>query len=115
MRFEYLLIILGVVLSFVAAVVPHYSGAYRLHLGVLVAHLIPYLIYAPAVARLSRRLTLGVGLLLVTAHGALVFHQRFMQAGDDAGLVVYLIPFVFSVLLLPLFVRAARPAWRTKS
>jgi hypothetical protein len=115
MRFEYLLVILGVVLSFVAAVFPHYSGAYRLHPGVLVVHLMPYLMYAPAVARLSRRLMLGVGLLLVSAHGALVTHQSLVQGGDHAGLVVYLIPCLFSVLLFPLFVRAARPAWRTES
>ena len=113
MKFGYLILALGFGLSFVAAVVPHYSGAYQLMFGILVAHLVPYMVYAPAVVRLDDQAVQIAGALLLMAHGVLVLVQRFVQGGDYAGTTMVAVPLLVAVLLLPLLVRAARTPWPT--
>lgn len=110
MKFDYVLIVAGVLLAFVAAVVPYYSGAYHLLFGVLLAHLLPYLLYAPAAVRLDRPETTVVGVIVVGVHGVLVIKQRLMD-GADYGWAIYAVPLLLAVLLLPLFIRAARRPW----
>ena len=106
-----LIVCCGVVLSFIAAVVPHYSGAYQLLVGVLLAHLAPSLVYAPAVFRLDDRAVDVVGTLLLLVHGGLVAVERFVQRGEYAGSMIYVVPLLMALLLLPLFHRAARAPW----
>lgn len=113
MKFGYLILLLGFGLSFVAAVVPHFSGAYQLMFGVLVAQITPYLIYAPAVVRLDDRAVQVAGVLLLMVHGALVLVQRFVHGGDYTGPTMVAVPLLAAVLLLPLLVRAARTPWPT--
>lgn len=108
-----MLIVIGVLLSFVAAVVPYYSGAYHLLFGVLLTHLLPYLLYAPAAARLDRPETTVAGVIVVGVHGILVIKQRFID-GADYGWAIYAVPLLLAVLLLPLFVRAARQPWEAR-
>ena len=111
MKTGFLVICCGVVLSFIAAVVPHFSGAYQLLVGVLLAHLTPYLVYAPAVFRLGDRAVDVAGTLLLLMHGGLVTVERFAQRGEYPGSVVYVVPLLAALLLLPLFHQAARPPW----
>ena len=109
-----LVICCGVVLSFIAAVVPHFSGAYQLLVGVLLAHLTPYLVYAPAVFRLDDRAVDVAGTLLFLIHGGLVTVERFVQRGEYAGSMIYVVPLVAALLLLPLLYRAAQAPWLSK-
>lgn len=114
MRLGYLLIGTGVVLSFIAAVTPHFSGAYQLQAGVLLAHLTPYLILAPAVHKLDDRAVDISGVLLVLVHGALVAIERFAQEGQYVDSAIYVVPLLAATLLLPLLIRAARLPWPSK-
>ena len=109
-----LVICCGVVLSFIAAVVPHFSGAYQLLVGVLLANLTPYLVYAPAAFRLDDRAVDIAGTLLVLMHVMLVTVERFVHKGEYAGSVVYVAPLLAALLLLPLLHRAARTPWLSK-
>ena len=109
-----LVICCGVVLSFVAAVVPHFSGAHQLLVGVLLAHLTPYLVYAPAVFRLDDRVVDVAGTLLLLTHGGLVTVERFVHLGEYAGSAIYAVPLLAALLLLPLLHRAARSPWLSK-
>ena len=113
MRFGYIVIGLGVVLSFIAAVTPHFSGAYQLQFGILVAHLAPYLVYAPAAVRWNRTITRAAGLLLLLLHGGFVVRTRWLQDGGYEGITVYVLPLVLALLLLPLLLRAARQPWQS--
>ena len=114
MKTGILIVGVGVVLSFVAAVVPHFSGAYQLQAGVLVAHLIPYAVYAPAAFTLDDRAVDISGVLLVLGHGALVAVERFAQGGEYADPAVYVVPLIAALLLLPLLIQVARRPWPSK-
>jgi hypothetical protein len=112
MMFGYSVIVAGTVLSFVSAVVPHYTSGYHFMFGVLAAGIIPYLMYALAVVLFKSNLTNGVGLVLLTLHAWLVFSERFIDGGKYADHMIYIVPLLFAVLLIPLFVRALREPWR---
>lgn len=114
MRIGFLIIGVGIVLSFIAAVVPHFSGAYQLQAGVLVAQLTPYTIYAPAAIKLDDRAVEVSGVLLVLVHSGLVAVERFAQEGQYVGSAIYVVPLLAALLLLPLLIRAARLPWPSK-
>ncbi len=113
MRIEYTFVVLGVVLAFVAAVVPYYSGAYQLLFGVFVVNLIPYLLYSPVAARLNRPETVVAGALLLGVHGTFVINERFVNAADYSGSVIFVVPLILAALVLPLFIAAARRPWQS--
>ena len=77
----------------------------------LLAHLTPYLVYAPAVFRLDDRAVDVAGTLLFLIHGGLVTVERFVQRGEYTGSEIYVVPLLVALLLLPLFHRAARATW----
>ena len=114
MKPGFLFIGCGVVLSFIAAVVPHFSGAYQLLVGVLLAHLTPYFVYAPAAFRLDDRVVDVVGVLLLIVHGGLVTVERFVHMGEYVGSAIYVVPLLAALLLLPLFHQAAKAPWLSK-
>lgn len=111
MRIGALVIAVGVGLSFIASVVPHFSGAYELRFGVLLTQLTPYLIYAPAAFRLPDRAVTIAGTLLVLVHAGLVAMERFAGGGAYEGPAIYAVPLLMALLLLPLLVRTARQPW----
>lgn len=99
---------LGVLLAFASALVPFFSAGYQLDVAVLLAGLVPYLVYAVSAPGLSRALALGVGLVLLAVHGWLVISERFLGGADDStGLIVF-VPLVLGALLTPLLVLVAR-------
>ena len=73
----------GVVLAFVSAVVPRYSAAYLLRVGVLLAGIAPYLVYDLTVALFKRHLTVVAGAILLAVHAGLVIVERFAAGGDS--------------------------------
>lgn len=104
----------GALLSFAAAVVPQFPGVYQLMFAVLLAHLAPYMVYAPAALLLDNRAVDVAGVMLLLVHAALVIVQRFVNGGDYTGPIIYAIPLLAAVLLLPLCVKAARKPYPTK-
>lgn len=101
----------GAALAFFSAVAPHYTAGHRLAGGVLFAGLTPYFIYALALPLLRGGLSTAAGLLLVIVHAWLAFTTRFQTAADGPDLMVYIVPLVLALVLLPLLWYALREPW----
>ena len=100
----YLFIIIGLTLSLISALVPHFEAGYRLTPNIFVAGMLPYLIYAIAVPLLRGTLTTGGGLVIVIAHAWLVFNERIIGHADYSNGMIYYGPFVMTALAVPLVV-----------
>jgi hypothetical protein len=98
----------GIAMAFLSAAVPHYTAGYRLAAGILIAGLLPYLIYALAVPLLRGTLTAVVGVVLVILHAVLVFNERVGLGIESAGGLLYYGPMVLALAVLPLVVMALR-------
>ena len=100
----YSFIIIGLTLSFVSALVPHFEAGYRLTLSVFVAGMLPYMIYGIAVALFRGTLTTIVGLVIVVAHAWLVFNYRILGHADYSDGMIYYGPMLLALFALPLIV-----------
>ncbi|MFN2338358.1 MAG: hypothetical protein ABR544_05230 [Gammaproteobacteria bacterium] len=108
----YGIILLGCGLAFLSAVVPHYDTGYYLMTGVLLAGLLPYLVYALAAALMKGPLVLAGGLVILVLHGILVVNERVLGgAGYESGMIYYA-PLLLAILGLPLLLRTLREPWR---
>lgn len=101
----------GAVLALVAAVVPHYGAGYRLDSGVLIAGLLPYLVYAVAVALPRGPLTLVGGLAALAIHTWVAVRERIADRADYSDGMIYYVPLVLALALLPLVIAACRKPW----
>lgn len=104
----YSFIIIGLVLSLISALVPHFETAYRLMISVFVSGLFPYMVYGIAVPLLRGSLTTSVGLVIVVTHAWLVFNQRIIGHADYSDGLVYYGPMLLALLALPLIVIAIK-------
>ena len=107
----YWVLVAGLLLSFVSAVVPFYSAGYKLLYGVMLAGLLPYLIYAIAVPLLNARLVLAVGLALLGVHGWLVIGARFVGGADYSDGMIYYVPLLLALALVPLLLMVLRKSY----
>jgi hypothetical protein len=106
-----LVIVIGLVLSALSAFVPFHEAGYRLMIGVLLAGMLPYLVYAVAVPLLGGPLTAVVGVALVIAHAWLVISERYSSSVDYSDGMIYYVPMLMAVAVLPLAVIALRQPW----
>jgi len=104
----YSFIIIGLVLSLISALVPHFETGYRLMISVFVAGLLPYIVYGIAVPLLRGSLTTSVGLVIAVAHAWLVFNQRIIGHADYSDGLIYYGPMLLALLALPLIVIAIK-------
>jgi len=109
----YLIIIIGLTLSLISALVPHFEAGYRLTLNVFIAGMLPYLVYGIAVPLLRGPLTTIVGLLIVLAHACLVINERFIGGADYSSGTIYFGPLLLAVLAIPLVVIAYKRMAKT--
>lgn len=107
----YSLITIGCVLAFLSAVVPFYDTGYELMLSVLLSGLAPYMIYALCIPFLNGWLLTLPGIALVAAHGWLVVGERFYHHADYSNGLIYYIPLLLAVMMLPLVALALREPW----
>jgi hypothetical protein len=80
--------------------------------GVFLAGLTPYLAYALVVCLLRRPITYVAGAVLLALHAWLVFNERFAGGADYSDRMIYIVPLLYTVLLVPLVIRALREPWR---
>jgi hypothetical protein len=97
----YWIIAAGLVLSFASALVPFFTAGYKLQFQVMLAGMLPYMVYGFAAPLLRRGLGITVGVLLVAAHTWLVISERFAGVGYPDGLIYY-VPLLLALLLSPL-------------
>ena len=106
------IIVLGVVLAVAAALEPFYDDGHVLQFGVLLSGLLPYLLYAMIVVLLPRPAVFLSGLVLLAAHALLVLSERFSGPVDYSGGVIYYVPLLLALALLPFLIVAMRQPWR---
>lgn len=96
----YFVILLGVMLSFACATVPHFTTGYTLHLGVLFAGLLPYLIYGMFINLIRGGSLLAIGVLLLGIDLAVKIPERFLDYDGYTSGAIYILSFIVSLLLM---------------
>jgi hypothetical protein len=100
----YICLVIGLILSFISAFVPFYEAGYRLMTSVLIAGMLPYIVYGITVPLSRSIVTTIVGLVIVSVHALLVINERIIgQADYDDGMIYYG-PMIIAVIALPLVV-----------
>jgi|GEM_PF-2415654 len=102
-RAGWIIILYGLALSFFAAFTPFFNAGFLFKGNVLLAGLLPYLIYAIAVPLLPGTITTSVGILLTLLHTGLVITVRFFSGPE---ILIFILPIMVAVLLVPLVVIA---------
>lgn len=109
--FGLVVVIIGLLLSFISSVVPFFTSGYHVMAGVLFAGIVPYLIYGLVVVMLPDVLTIIVGVVLLVVDSWLVISERFINGANYSGGTIYYVPIVLTISLIPLVFLAARAAW----
>lgn len=104
----YLFIIIGLTLSLITALIPHFGAGYRLSFSAFVAGMLPYLVYAIAVPLLRGTLTTLTGLFIVIAHTWLVLNERIIGHVDYSNGLIYYGPMLLALVALPLVMIALK-------
>lgn len=105
------LIVAGLVLAALSAFVPFYTAGYRLMVGVLLAGMLPYLVYAIAIPLMRGMLTIVSGIVLVLVHAWLVVNERFIGGADYSDGLIYYVPILMAIAVVPLAVAALLKPW----
>lgn len=96
------IILLGLGGAAAASVVPFYSAGYDLDPGVLLAVLMPFLLYGLFIESLRGPWLLASGLLLLAASAALVIPERYLDYSGYSDGVIYWAPTLAAVIVLPI-------------
>ena len=104
----YLFIFVGLLLSVVSALVPHFEAGYHLMLSIFVAGMLPYLVYGIIVPLSRSTLTTIIGIVVVTVHAWLVVTQRIMGNADYSNGLIYYVPIILAVAIAPLVIIAVK-------
>lgn len=102
----WIIVLYGLGLSLIAAFVPHFETGYHLMFGVLLAGLFPYMVYAVTVPLLPGAITTAAGVILALAHTWLVVTERFIGSADYSNSMIYIIPIIMAILVIPLAIIA---------
>lgn len=106
----YLIILLGLGLAAAASLVPFYHVAYLLEPGILLAVLMPFLLYGLFIESLRGSWLLATGLLLLAANLVLVAFERYLRYDGYADDLIYWVPTLAAVVVLPIAYRLGRRA-----
>ena len=104
----YLIILIGLLLSFLSAFVPFFEAGYKLMTSVVIAGMLPYIVYAMAVPLCRSTMTTILGVIIVIAHVLLVFNERFIGNADYSDGLIYYGPVIIAVSILPLVLLAIK-------
>jgi len=101
-RFAYVIIILGGILSFAAAVTPFYGAGYTLRVDILLIGLLPYVVYGLCTDVVRGWALLIAGALLLGADLGVKIPWRFLHRDGDTESILYYASLVMSFVVLPL-------------
>jgi hypothetical protein len=112
--FAYLIITLGAMLSFAAAVVPHYDAGYTLLLSVVFAGLLHYVVYGLISDLVRGWLLLITGVLIFGVDLGVKIPERFLHYDSYASGIIYYAPFISTLAAIVLLGIGARmeKRWR---
>jgi hypothetical protein len=106
--FAWFIIASGAMLSFAAAAVPHFDTGYRLHLGVLFAGLLPYVVYASFSDVVRGWALLATGALLLGIDLGVKIPERFLHYDGYASGRIYFASLVMTLVAVVVLGIAAR-------
>ena len=106
----YFFILLGLLLSLISALVPHFDAGYTLMLSVFAAGILPYLVYSVAVTLRSGTLITAIGFFIVVIHAWLVMSERIIGHADYSSGMIFYLPMVMALAMLPLAITTIRRA-----
>lgn len=98
----YLIMLLGLGGGTAAAFVPFYSAGYELDYGVLLAVLLPFLLYALFSESLRGPWLLASGLVLLVFSLALVIPERYLNYNGYRDDLIYWVPTLVAAIVLPI-------------
>lgn len=99
----WIIVLYGVLLSFIVAFTPFFDAGYHLNTQLLFAGILPYMVYAIAVPLFTGAITTSVGVALAVAHTSLVMAVRVFGSSDS---LLFSIPLLLAVLMIPLVIVA---------
>ncbi len=98
----YAVIILGCMLSFATAVVPHYTAGHKLMFGLLLGGLVPYVVYGAFTEILKGWVLVAPGVLLLSVDAAVKIPDRVLSAADYPTAAVSYAAIWLVLIVLPL-------------
>lgn len=104
----YFIILLGFGEAAAAALVPFYNAGYLLEPGVLIAVLMPFLLYGLFIESLRGPWLLASGVLLLATCLALVIFERYLHYDGYTNGRIYWIPTLTAAIVLPIVYRLGR-------
>ena len=93
-----------------ASLVPFYNAGYELESGVLLAVLMPFLLWGLFIQSLRASWTLGTGLLLLAICLALLIPERYLHYNGYSDDLIYWLPTLAAAIMLPIAYRLGRRA-----
>lgn len=102
-RSGWIVIAYGISLSFLAAFTPYFEAGFLFKVELLLAGLLPYMIYVIAVPLLPGTANTSVGIVLIAAHTVLVVAVRLLGFSES---LIYIMPAIMAVLVMPLVIVA---------
>lgn len=106
--FAWFIIASGAALSFAAAAVPHFDTGYRLHLGVLFAGLLPYVVYGVFSDVVRGWALLATGALLLGIDLGVKIPERFLHYDGYASGRIYFASLIMTLVAVVVLGIAAR-------
>ena len=110
--FAYLIIALGMMLSFAAAVVPHFDTGYTLLLTVLLVSLLPYIVYGLFTDIVRGWPLLIAGALLFGVDIGVKIPERFLHYHEYTDSAIYYAPLVSTLIIIVILAIGARQEHR---
>ena len=98
----YLIVLLGLGGAAAASLVPFYTAGYLLEPGVLLAVMMPFLLYGLFIESLRGPWLLASGLLLLVASLALVVPERYLHYNGYTDDMIYWVPTLAAAIVLPI-------------
>lgn len=93
-----------------ASVVPFYNAGYELESGVLLAVLMPFLLWGLLIQSLRASWTLATGLVLLGICLALLVPERYLHYNGYSDDLIYWLPTLAAAIVLPIAYRLGRRA-----
>jgi len=93
-----------------ASLVPFYNAGYELEYGVLLAVLMPFLLWGMFMQSLRASWTLATGLVLLAICLALLIPERYVHYNGYSDDLIYWLPTLAAAIVLPIAHRLGRRA-----
>ncbi len=111
----YGIVVLGLILSFITAVVPHYDTGHKLLFGTLASGCLPYVVYGASTEVLRGWDLLLPGILILLVDLLVKIPARFPVYSEYSSGLIYVTPLLLIGVVLPAGIIIARQLSKHKA